>query len=249
MFQNPAVNAQVGLLSSGLEGSTILAVFSSASIAGAATFLFERTVAASAILFSEAQEGEASSRQFSSTPHVRSNANKTCPRTPLSKIKRRVQPALNILSKITRPVSKAKSQVYQKLGLSCLFPKLLRPFESIIEKVTCKLGLDEDQEEVNGFIKIKNTNCSSCLDPSSEMKPVTRSLGVNEMESIDEILENQVSTYDDCFDDMRKVKYGARVLAKLVDDVPCEDPRYEGICEELMTQGRVLNEEDCQSIG
>ena len=240
------MNTQVTLLSSGLEGATILAVFSTA-LAG--TFLIERTVAATAILFSEAEEREASSKQFSSTPHFSSNIKASCPRTPLTKVKRRIQPVLDILSKITKPVSTAKSKVYQKLGLSCLFPKLLRPIEPIIEKVTCKLGLDEDEAESRGFMKMKIMNCSSCLDPSSELKTVTRSLGIIEMESMDEIIENQVSTYDDCFDDMRKITYGARVQAKLVDDEDCEDPRYQGICEELMTQGRVLNEEDCQSIG
>ena len=238
------MNTQVTLLSSGLEGATILAVFSTA-LAG--TFLIERTVAATAILFSEAEEREASSKQFSSTPHFSSNIKASCPRTPLTKVKRRIQPVLDILSKITKPVSTAKSKVYQKLGLSCLFPKLLRPIEPIIEKVTCKLGLDEDEVESNGFMKMKTVNCSSCLDPSSEIKTVTRSLGI--MEPVDEILENEVSTLDDCFDDMRKITYGARVLAKLVDDASCEDPRYKDICEELIVQGRVLNEEDCQSIG
>ena len=90
-------------------------------------------------------------------------------------------------------------------------------------------------------------SCSSCLEPSSEIKQVTRSLGM--MEEIDEILENEVSTLDDCFDDMKKVTYGSRVVAKLVDDVSCDDPRYEGICEELMTQGRVIDEDSCQSEG
>ena len=69
------------------------------------------------------------------------------------------------------------------------------------------------------------------------------------MEPLDETIENQANTYDDCFDDMRKITYGARVLAKLVDDVSCDDPRYEGMCEELIAQDRVLNEENCQSIG
>lgn len=238
------MDAQIGLLSSDLIGAgNVLAVFSTA-IAG--KFLVERTVNATAILFTEADPDNPSSKESSSVPFP-PNFKPSCPTTPLTKVKRKIQPLLNKISKITQPVSKVKSKIYQKLGISCLFPKLLRPFEPIIEKVTCKLGLDEDEVESNGFMKMKIMNCSSCLDPSSEIKPITRSLGV--MDPMDEILENQVSTFDDCFEDMKKITYGARVLAKLVDDVSCEDPRYEKICEELMAQGRVLNEEDCQSIG
>ena len=244
MLQNPTVDAQIGLLSSDLVGaSNVIAVFSTA-LAG--TFLVERTVNATAILFTEADTDNPSSKQ-SSSAHDTPNFKPPCPTTPLTKVKRKIQPLLNKISKITQPVSKVKSKIYRKLGLSCLFPKLLRPFEPIIEKVTCKLGLDEDEVESNGFMKMKTVNCSSCLDPSSEIKTVTRSLGI--MEPVDEILENEVSTLDDCFDDMRKITYGARVLAKLVDDASCEDPRYKDICEELIVQGRVLNEEDCQSIG
>ena len=242
-FQSPAVNGQVGLLSSGLEGANVLAVFSTALVG---TFIAERTFPATAIIFTEA-EGDSLSSKQSSHSHSSSNSKPSCPRTPLTKVKRTIQPVLNKLSKITKPVSEVKSKIYQKLGIRCLFPKLLRPFEPIIEKVTCKLGLDEDSVEANGFMRMTSTNCSSCSEPSSEIKQVTRSLGI--MEEIDEILENEVSTLDDCFDDMKKVTYGSRVVAKLVDDVSCDDPRYEGICEELMIQGRVIDEDNCQSEG
>ena len=48
---------------------------------------------------------------------------------------------------------------------------------------------------------------------------------------------------------MKKVTYGSRVLAKIVDDQPCEDVRYQGICQELIFQNRVLFEENCRSPG
>ena len=34
-----------------------------------------------------------------------------------------------------------------------------------------------------------------------------------------------------------------------VDDQPCEDIRYQGICQELIFQNRVLFEENCRSPG
>ena len=38
-------------------------------------------------------------------------------------------------------------------------------------------------------------------------------------------------------------------VGKLVDDQPCEDERYNEICEEQPTQNRVLSEEECRSPG
>lgn len=143
--------------------------------------------------------------------------------------------------------------MYRKLGVSCLFPKLLRQFQPLIERLTCKLGLDEDESEARGFMKTSECKPDSsanfpytCTEPSIESRIITRSHGLPNM---DVMIENDVSTYDDCFPEMTKVTYGSRVLAKLVNDVSCEDPRYQAICQEQSVQNRVLFEEDCQSSG
>jgi hypothetical protein len=61
------------------------------------------------------------------------------------------------------------------------------------------------------------------------------------------MVEDTVSTMDECFEDMEKVTYGSRILAKLVDDQPCDDPRYAAMCQEEMTKNRIILEEDCQT--
>ena len=86
----------------------------------------------------------------------------------------------------------------------------------------------------------------TCTEPSIENKIITRSHGLPNM---DFMIEDDVSTYDDCFPEMTKATYGSRVLAKLVDDVSCEDTRYQTICQEQSVQNRVLFEEDCRSPG
>ena len=143
------------------------------------------------------------------------------------------------------PISTAQSKVYQKLGISCLIPKLLRPLQPIVERLSCKLGLD--LEEDSGYMKSGlSCNEKTCRDPSIESRLITRDLGVPNM---DDMIQGQISTYDDCFPEMEKATYGSRVLAKLVDDVSCEDPRYQGICQEQSLKNRELLEENCLSTG
>jgi len=226
---NSAVGAEVTFLASGIPGATVLAVFSS-SLPG--TFLIPRTVPATAILFKEPDLLSTSRKYSHSSSHHRS-----CPKTFLP-------PVLNKLSKVTQPISTIKSSLYRKLGISCFFPRLLRPFQPIIERIGCKLGFDADED--NGFMEAPACDLDSCREPSIEDKIVTRSLGLPNM---DYMIQGQISTMDDCFGDMIKVTYGSRVLAKIVDDQPCEDPRYQNICQEMTVQNRVLFEEDCQSSG
>ena len=221
------VNAEVTLLSVGIPGATVLSVFSS-SLPG--TFLLPRTVPATAILFKE-PDPLLTSRQYS---YAKSH-HRSCPKTLLP-------PVLNKLSKLTKPISTIKSNLYRKLGISCLFPRLLRPFHPLIERIGCKLGFEaNDNNEVT-----QGCDTSACRDPSREDKVVTRSLGLPNM---DYMIQGQITTMDDCFDDMLKVTYGSRVLAKLVNDQPCDDVRYQNICQEMSSQNRVLFEEDCQSTG
>ena len=46
---------------------------------------------------------------------------------------------------------------------------------------------------------------------------------------------------------MEKIDYGARVIAKLVDDEPCDNPEYDSICQEAMQQNRTVLEESCET--
>ena len=102
----------MSFLSIGLSDVTILGVFSTA-LPG--TFVIPRTVNATAIFFKE-PDSILTSRQS----HYTNSNHRACKKTtiPLGKIKRRFQPILDKISKITRPISKIKSRVYQKIGIA-----------------------------------------------------------------------------------------------------------------------------------
>ena len=131
--------------------------------------------------------------------------------------------------------------MYQKLGIECLFPKLLRPYEPMFEYFRCKFGLASDD-----FMGTPPCNTSACLNLETIETDITRDLG---LPNLDFMIEDKVSTMDDCFGDMPKVMYGARVRANLVDDESCDDPRYKQICQELMETDRVLMEQNCENSG
>ena len=145
---------------------------------------------------------------------------------------------------MAQPMSNFKFNLYHKLGLSCLFPKFLRPVQPAIESIRSSLGLGT-YEERKGFIDSAPCSCNMCKKPNLENKPITRNLGLPNMDY--PTYEKVVTTMDQCFQDMDNVTYGSRVIVKLVDDQPCSDPKYESICEEQMNQNRVLYEEDCQA--
>ena len=123
-----------------------------------------------------------------------------------------------------------------------MIPKVMRPFESIFKYIRCLLGLNED----DNFMEAPPCKASSCTNPTLEEKLITRDRGFPNM---DFMIEDQVSTMDDCFDDMEKVVYGSRVRATLVDDESCDDPKYKQICDNLIEENRMLFEEDCKSPG
>ena len=159
----------------------------------------------------------------------------------------KVTPVLDRFSKITTPITRVQSKmseltnnIIRKLRLECLLPKILRPFEPILKYARCLLGLHED----DGFMEAPPCNASFCMDPATEDRPITRDRGFPNM---DFMIEDQVSTMDDCFDDMEKVVYGSRVRATLVDDESCDDPKYKQMCDNLIEENRMLLEEDCES--
>ena len=167
-----------------------------------------RTVDATAILFKE------TGPSFSSKQSIYSQTkNRACAKTilPLGKAKRKFQPFFNKIGKITSPISALKSNIYQKLGISCVLPRLVRRYQPIIQRINCKLGLDEEVDD-QGFINVNEFSCNSdevCQEPSSERKLITRSHG---FPSLDYVNQNQINTYDDCFHDIGKVTYGSTIL-------------------------------------
>lgn len=240
------VATEVASLTAGIPGANVISVFSS-GIQG--SFLVPRTVPSTAVLIAEPPIVRVSRQGGSSS----SSQHYTCPR-PVLNIGQKIEdattklsPLLERVSKITDPISNIqskisdlKSNLFRKLGLSCLIPTLLRPFMPILSYTKCKLGLNDD-----GFMKTPPCNTSLCVNPIIEERMITRDLGVP---NLDEMIEGEVATLDDCFDDMEKVEYGARVYAKLVDDVSCDDPRYVSICQKQIDQNRIVIENKCQSI-
>ena len=141
------------------------------------------------------------------------------------------------LEKVRTKIKSIKMKIYDKLHIGCLFPKLIRPFEPTFEYIRCKLGLEEDE-----FLEAAQCNSIVC-EKSLEDKIITNDRGPTPMR----MMKLQAQTLSDCFDDIPKVRYGARVLAKIVRDESCDDPDYQQICQELMNEGRILDQEKCQN--
>ena len=164
-------------------------------------------------------------------------------------LKKKSSPALDrAYSKLEfayQKITRVKATIYQDLGLSCLVPKIMRRFSKtnlskIIDILKCKLGLHEDS-----FMEAPSCNSTRCINPVIEDRQITHDLGLPNLDS--EMLD--VSTVDDCFDDMKKVEYGARVLIKVVDDASCEEAQYKDVCNSLMEENRIVTEENCELPG
>ena len=239
---------EVASLVTGINGGTALSVFSS-NLPG--SFAAPRTVSATAVLLAEPPIPFIS-RQ--SGPSGNMDHHASCPRpiidvggkinaaqTKLTPVLNRFSKLIALITNVQSKISSLQSRAFQKLGIACLFPKLLRPFNPLIERVKCKLGLNDD-----GFMETPPCNTTACLNPIIEDRQITRDLG---LENLDFMVEDTVSTMDQCFEDMDEVTYGSRVIAKLVDDQSCEDPRYESLCEQAMAEDRIIDELDCQTPG
>ena len=236
-------------LVAGVNGAVIVSTFSSELIG---TFVLPRTVPATAVLLTEPiipiiprQSNERPSSHHFSCPrpviNVGAKINTATKKISqaLERFKKVIDPILSLHGKISATISNLKTRVYQKLGLMCFLPKLIRPFQPYLEYTRCKLGLNEDE-----FMEPPPCNISRCIDPKIEDREITRDLG---LPNLDSMVDGMASTLDDCFDDMEKVDYGARVLAKLVDDESCDDPRYESICKDLISEDRIILDTSCQS--
>ena len=238
---------------SGISGAVVLAVFSS-NLAETG-FLIPRSVPATAALFSEPNldipRTTISRRQSSSSHSLEPHS---CPR-PIIRLGQKIDNAHKNLERKTPPIIKkiferfstvqsklamTKARIVNKLGIACLFPKILRPFRPTFEYLRCKLGLEDD-----GFMETPGCDDSTCVDSELEDREITQDRGLPNLD----FMRMEVATMDDCFADMQKVTYGARVDAKLVDDVPCEDPQYQDICKDLEEENKIVMEDSCLSFG
>ena len=239
--------AEVTTLVAGISDAVVLSVFSS-DIVG--SFVAARTVPATAVLFAEPAIA-ATSRQSSNKT---SNNHRACPRPivnfgqkiktakeKLSPFLDRISKIVDLISRIQTRISSVKMMMLKKLRLTCLYPKLIRPFQPILTFARCKLGLNDDE-----FMETPPCDASACTNPIIEEQMITRDLG---LPNLDEAIMEDVNTLDDCFSDMEKIEYGTRIFAKLVDDESCDDPRYAAICQSMIEQNRVVMENDCQSSG
>ena len=265
-FQNALVFSEVVSLVSGLTGAVVISVFST-SLPGNSGFISPRTVPATSVLFSEPDvnvPGTTISRRSSSTSMAGTSCNR--PIFPLggaikaaqtfqgwlidqtvqefvpSKIKpllmKAVQRWSGLFNDITTLASLTKTKAFEDAGLACLLPKLRRPFEPILEHFRCKLGLVEDD-----FMEAPPCNPIICNKTETEEREITMGKDIPDMD----LLKLKVQTKDECFPGMTKVVYGARVLVKSVDDLPCSDPKFDGVCQELFEKNQIIIEENCLS--
>ena len=245
-FQNPVVLAEVSFLTIGIPGAVVISVFSSFLVNSG--FVVPRTVKATAVLFAEPSSMPSPRSKMSSFTQSQIKTD-SCdrPLIPLGrKVKIAEQKLSPILDKISKPLNTVQSKiqtfsakVFDKLGLQCLIPKVLRKLQPYISRISCKLGFNDD-----GFMQVPSCNSDLCSKSETEEKEITRHLDA----PILDVTDMQVRTTDDCFPDMHKVSYGSRIIAKLVDDQSCDDPQFASICDELFSQDRIIMQESCENF-
>ena len=141
-----------------------------------------------------------------------------------------------LLSSVSKRSSLMRAKAWQQAGLACLFPKLFRPFNPIFQQIRCKLGLKEDE-----FMEAPSYNTISCSDSNIEEKEITMEKEIPDLKTVN----FQVRTNNNCFPDKARVMFGARILVKLVEDLPCNDPKFESKCQELFEQKQIIFAEHC----
>ena len=253
--------AEVSLLTAGLQGAVVISVFSTI-LDGSSGFIAPRTLPATAVLFSEPDITVPGTTISRSSTSERSHSSCSRPIIPIGRtintltnsaqsfstwllrnalppaLRPKADTALNRWSTVPDMLSLYKSRAWEKLGLRCLIPRLRRPFEPIFEHIRCKLGISKDQ-----YMEAPVCNRTICSTTALEDREITMSKPIPSM--IDMSLA--VQTIDDCFSEMTKLVFGARILIKIVDDQDCKDPRYENICNDLFQDNMVIDEEDCSS--
>ena len=245
-FKDPTAATDVSLLTAGISGAVVLSVYS--SDLNPSGFLIPRTVDATAVLFAESIDTSFRNilaRKFS---YENSYHNWECPRSrpqvqpyPILPKEDRKSPLLKQVSRIIRKVhariGRTKIRVANKLGIGCLVPKLTHPFEPMFRYLRCKLGFKDDE-----YMEAAQCNAVRCEESISEEKLIT-----NSRPTTLRMMNLDVQTKSDCFKDVREVKYGARVLAKLIRDASCDDPEYQQICQDLLNENRIIEEDGCRT--
>jgi len=240
------VATDVALLTAGIAGAVVISVYS--SDLAQTGFLIPRTVDATAALFTEPDDAIPNTSISRQSSYGGFPNNRACKR-PIIRLgakinaienKKKQSPFIRKISKrfakVQARIAPIKMRVVDKLGIGCLVPKLIHPFEPMFRYLRCKLGLDEDE-----YMEAAQCNEISC-DESLEEKVITNSRPAPMI-----MMDLDVQTMSDCFGEMREVQYGARVLAKIVRDASCDDPQYEQICQELMNENRVIEEDGCRT--
>lgn len=98
--------------------------------------------------------------------------------------------------------------------------------------------------KVNKF-ELANIPCSfiQCSKSEIEEREITHHLEA----PISDFTNLRVRTMDDCFPDINKITYGSRILVRLVDDQPCDAPRFSAFCDDLFRTDRVIMQETCEN--
>ena len=209
-----------------------------------------RTLKATAVLFAEPSVTSIPNDSFHS---IVSKQYPSCPK-PIAIVEKKIKaaeekitPVLNRVSKVLNPftrvhsaVSKMGAVIVRKLRIQCLIPKLYRPFEPVFRYTKCLQGINGNKS----MKSITPSVATICQNPTEEQKLITHSRG---LPNLDSMIAGKISTIDDCFSDIEKILYGARVKVKIVDDEPCQNPNYKKICQKAIEQNRVLFEANCQS--
>ena len=243
-IQVPTVAADVTLLTAGITGAVVLSVYS--SDLPQSGFLIPRTVDATAAIFTEPDDAIPRTSISRQSSHGNSHRHEACPRPIISlgdKINQIADKTSLLFDKVSEPIAKLEAKIggfkmslVDKLGIGCLVPKLIRSFEPIFQFLRCKLGLEEDE-----FMEAAQCNSVRC-EESIEEQVIT-----NSRPSPMIMMTLDVQTMSDCFGDMKEVRYGSRVLAKIVRDQSCDAPQYQEICQDLFSEDRVIKEENCQT--
>ena len=235
--------ADVALLTAGIPGAVVLSVYStSLSESG---FLLPRTVDATAAIFTEPDVTIPRTSISRQSSYGNSHKDTSCNRpkirlgAKINAIKKNpiIQTFMKPIEKVQEKTGRIKMRLYDKFNIACLVPKIIHPFEDILQYARCKLGLDEDE-----YMEAAPCNEMRC-EESLEEKQITNDLGPANMT----MMNLRVQTMSDCFGEIPEIMYGSRVLTKIVDDQSCDDPRYQKECQDLMDQNRVIDMDRCET--
>ena len=232
-------------LIAGINGGTTIRVFSS-DLPG--TFSVARAIPATGILITEPPvptlsrqtEDQVSYNQYSCLgPIIDIGSKLEATKNKLIPIVTWFLDLFPFIARLFAEISSLRSKIIKKLGLACLLPKLLKPVHPFIKRVKCILGLDN-----KGLVETQQRSDNLCSNPVIYDRKINLDQRFTNQDFRAQDTGNRV---DECFEEMETETYGARVILRLVDDQPCDDPRFKSICRETISRGHVIFESDCQT--